>query len=254
MSAELERRFAAALREPGLPVPEGVRALPGQSPAWRFAVYRNNVHVGLTDALAARFPVCRALVGDDFFRAMARIHAGLHPPRSPLMMLYGDGFADFIDKFPPAAPVPYLGDMARLEAARTRAYHAADAVPLPAAAFAGLAPDALPYVRLGFHPSLELVASRFPVVSIWRHHQDGAAALDLREAGPEDAMVVRPFLEVELHGLSPGGHRFMAGLMAGLTLGKAAADALAAEPRFDLVRNFAGLIASRAVVTIDMPA
>ncbi len=41
---------------------------PFATPARRFAVYRNNVAVGLIRALEARFPVTRRLVGDAFFR------------------------------------------------------------------------------------------------------------------------------------------------------------------------------------------
>jgi len=55
----------------------------------RFAVYRNNLAVGLVSALATRFPVVKRLVGDEFFRAMAHADASVDLPRPPLMMYYG---------------------------------------------------------------------------------------------------------------------------------------------------------------------
>ncbi|XLM23139.1 DNA-binding domain-containing protein, partial [Chromobacterium piscinae] len=36
------------------------------------AVYRNNYRVGLIDTLAHSHPVCRELVGEEFFTALAR--------------------------------------------------------------------------------------------------------------------------------------------------------------------------------------
>ena len=251
MLGTLQKHFAAALLDRSKPVPEGIRSRPER----RFAVYRNNVYVSLVEALATRFPVCRALVGEEFFRAMAREFVASHPPRSPVLMTYGDDFGDFIDGFPPAMPVPYLADVARLEAARTRAYHAEDAEPLAPAAFAGISPAALPAIRLVLHPSLELLTSLFPVVSIWRAHQDGAGmtlqSLDL-SAG-EDALVLRPRLEVETCRLPAGAYRFLRALSAGRVLGEAAADARAAEPGFDLVSSFAMLIQSGAVVRLLPP-
>ncbi|WP_318530149.1 MULTISPECIES: hypothetical protein [unclassified Rhizobium] len=61
---------------------------------------------------------------------MALAYAERHPPRSPLLLFYGDDFADFVATFEPARDLAYLPDVIRLEAARGHAYHAADAVPL----------------------------------------------------------------------------------------------------------------------------
>jgi hypothetical protein len=100
--------------------PPGLTAWNRSDPARRFAVYRNNVMVSLIDALADSFPVTQALVGEEFFRAMAGVFARAHPPRSPVMAHYGDGFAGFIEDFQPAASLPYLADVARLEMLRVR--------------------------------------------------------------------------------------------------------------------------------------
>ncbi len=128
MFAPTQASFATALLDAGKPVPEGVTSHTADRPARRFAVYRNNVVAGLVKALGTRFPALSRIVGEEFFNAMARVFVIAHPPRSPLLMTYGDDFPDFIADFEPAAELPYLADVARLEAARTRAYHAADAV------------------------------------------------------------------------------------------------------------------------------
>ena len=59
--------FAAALCDPAAPPPAATRGRRCAPDARRFAVYRNNVAVGLIGALEARYPVCRRIVGDRLF-------------------------------------------------------------------------------------------------------------------------------------------------------------------------------------------
>ena len=68
----------------------------GAPDARRFAVYRNNVAVGLIGALEARYPVSRRIAGEDLFRAMARAFVRAHKPRSPVMIAYGGEFPEFM--------------------------------------------------------------------------------------------------------------------------------------------------------------
>src|SRR5687768_8615978 len=103
-----EAAFAHALLDPVSPVPPDVVAPGGGDAARRFAVYRNNVVVGLVDALASRFPVVERVVGAEFLRAMARLYVAAEPPRSPLLFRYGDTFPAFVEGFPPAAALPWL--------------------------------------------------------------------------------------------------------------------------------------------------
>src|ERR1700756_698788 len=142
-----QSNFARALLEPGIQVPKDVTAHNSDSPRERFAVYRNNRVVSLLSALEARFPATRNIVGEEFFKAAARRYIADEPPRSPIMMFYGDAFPSFLGYFEPARSVPYLTDVARLEAARTRAYHAADATPLTREALASGAPARLADAR-----------------------------------------------------------------------------------------------------------
>ena len=146
--AHVQSTFAQALLDSSAAVPPAVRGAARRKAERRFAVYRNNVLTGLVSALAARFPVVQRLVGDEFFREMARVYVAQEPPNGPILMQYGETFAAFIDGFAAAAPVPYLGDVARLEMARGRAYHAADVVPLAAQTFTTVRADRLASTRV----------------------------------------------------------------------------------------------------------
>ena len=235
-----QARFAAALQDPALPVPPGVVSPRGDADPLRFAVYRNNVHVGLVGVLAARFPVCRQLVGAAFFTAMARLYVADHKPASPVMMLYGDDFPAFIAGFAPADPVPYLADMARLEAAWTRAYNAADIEPLAIASLAGRDPQALLEAAPPAHPAAGLVVSRFPIGSIWSAHQAPGVRVD---PGPQSVLLTRPQAQVRVTVIPPADAQFLGALLVGTPIGAAAEPVLAAHPRFDLAAAIAGLCA-----------
>jgi hypothetical protein len=252
MFAAVQSDFARTLLDPDLPPPDVVTAHTARQPQKRFAVYRNNVVAGLINALRAKFPATERIVGEDFFAAMARVFVTAHPPRSKILHTYGDDFGDFIARFEPAAAVPYLADVARLEAARTRAYHAADAEPLSPADFTGLDPDKIASLRLTMHPSLQILRSYHPVVTIWAMNAGDIELGPVDVDSAEDALVLRPRLEVQVRSLPPGGAAFMKALADGFTLGDAAERASTDDPRFELTESIAGLIGSGAAIAFAL--
>ncbi|MGO9422701.1 HvfC/BufC N-terminal domain-containing protein [Roseiarcus sp.] len=246
---ELQRAFAAALLNPAVEPSREFVGPDREASERRFAVYRNNVVVGLIDAIGDNFPVTRRIVGEDFFRAMARAYVTAEPPRSPVLLDYGETFPDFVAAFEPADPLPYLADVARIERAWTEAYHAADAQPLTAEAFAPLTPCDAVGLRLLVHPSLRVVRSRLPAVTVWRMNvADGVPKPVDFEAGGEDGLVLPPEADVEVRVCAPGGAEFVDALAARLTLAEAAEAALRADDRFDLSANLVALIAMGAFV------
>jgi hypothetical protein len=250
MSESIQSSFARAVIDAAQPMPEGLTAWNGRGPRRRFDVYRNNVAVGLIGALASRFPAAEKIVGEAFFVAMAHAFIQTHPPRSPLLLAYGDDFADFVETFEPAAEIVYLADVIRLEAARGRAYHAADRLPLNPAELAGLSPDDLPNVVFEAHPSAAIVRSAHPIVSIWAMNSGERALEPIDTWNGEDALVVRPELTVNIHHLPPGGAVFVAALLSGETLGSAVQQALQAHAAFDLTANLAGVLQAGALAGV----
>lgn len=251
--AERQRDFAAALLDPGLPTPDGLVGPDGEPDPKRFAVYRSNVVVSLIEALADAFPAVHRIVSADFFRAMARAYVIIQPPRSPIMLDYGAGFPDFIRSFEPAAGLPYLDDVARIERAWTEAYHAPEACPIDPSAFSAVAPDELPAMQLELHPSLRLVRSQFPALTIWQMNVgDGAPApVDLASGG-EDALIVRPAADVEVHLIPRGSLEFIRALSDGRPVLGALKEALTANCRFDLSANLSDLMRAGALVGYNL--
>ena len=235
-----QNQFTRALTDPSQPVPAGLVSPRGTADAKRFAVYRNNVHVGLVGAIAARFPVTRQLVGDEFFTGMARLYVGETKPKGPVLLHYGDTFPDFISQFPPASGLPYLSDLARLEAVWTEAYNAADADVMTTADLTTIAADALAMLRLTLAPSMRLVRSSFPVGSLWSAHQVTPVAIPAL-SGSECVLLTRPQAEVRLTVIPPAAFAFLMAIDKGKDLAMAAEAVLADFPSFDPGSTLVGL-------------
>lgn len=241
--------FTRALLDPEQTCPDGLLSHNGADPASRFAVYRNNVHSSLINALATAHPVTLQLVSEAFFRAMAALYVQDYPPLSPLMSEYGSDLADFIQRFAPAASVPYLADVARLERLRVKAYHAADDLALePAAVMAFLQQQTeLGELRLKLHPSLYTLNSRYAVVAIWAAHQNDQAMDRVDPLQPQGALVLRHGLDVKVFHIDSGSVTFINSLNNGWPLEIAMAYALDAAAEFDLHQCLALLIEHGAI-------
>ncbi|SMY09474.1 HvfC/BufC N-terminal domain-containing protein [Flavimaricola marinus] len=211
--------FTAGLLDPDRPAPNGLTDAQGRPAGKRFDVYRNNVNASLIEALEQGFPVIYKLVGRDFFRAMAAVYLRAHPPTSPLMMHYGAEMAGFLETFPPAAALPYLPDIARLECAIRRAYHAADATPIAGTALAEVAPDALPQVRFRFAPAVQIIASAYPIHGIWRANSDAGGPAPVAEA--QAVLVARPDMDPTVSLIPGNALPVMTALLGGTALGAA---------------------------------
>lgn len=228
-------------------LPEGVTAITREGFAAdpdalraRFAVYRNNVHHSLTQALARRFPVIERLVGAEFFAAMARTFIRDHGPRSPVLLLWGAEFAAFLRGFPPVAGLPYLPDVARLEYARGLAYHAADIQPLDGAALAAAGDPA--GLRLRLSPSLFVLDCDHPAVSIWRANQPGGEAVP-HGSGRQRALIFRDRdFQVPVQSLTECEAAFLRALLDGEPLETAAEYVADPTPLLTLLLS-QGLIA-----------
>ena len=252
--ADLIAAFHAGLG--GGALPPGVTARDPSEAAARFAVYRNNVAHSLSRALAARYPVIERLLGEEYFTALAAVYLRDHPPRSAVLIDFGAEFPDFLAAFPPLGALPYLRDVARIEAARGLAYHAADAAPVAPArlAQAGAEPGR---ARFGVHPSVQVLHAAYAARSIWAANQPGAPdgpAIDA--ARPEISLILRDAADrVLVLPLGSGDAAMLAALQRGASLLQAATEAAALrDPEHDPGALIALLARAGAITEITIDA
>jgi hypothetical protein len=236
---EVQRSFRDALESGVSPALSSWIVANGIAADARLEIYRNNSRSNLRNALRADYPVIERLTGSAFFLHAADAYLAMTPSTSGDVGEYGQDFPDFLATFTPAASLPYLPDVARLERAWSDALVAAEAVAGDFSAFLLLPPERLGGVRLTLHPALRLVSSIYPVLSIWHANQaavkgDEVVRLD---AGGERVLLRRIGDVVELSRLDPGEYAWLQAFIAGAPLAVAIDAAFEAQHEFDLTAS-----------------
>ncbi|MEX8495446.1 putative DNA-binding domain-containing protein [Sphaerotilus sp.] len=221
------------------------------------AVYTANAAVHAEQALGARYPTVRAMLGDETFVPMARAVWRQGPPSRGDLAQWGEALPAFLAGAEQLAELPYLADVARLDDAVMQAAGSADA-----------APDLSTLMRLGDTepdrlvlrpaPGLALVDSVYPVATVWRAHHDprqtaqpdpfADARAALAEQRAETALVWREGWGVRVAVVDAPTADF---LRRALTQAQPLAEALDV-PGFDFARWLAPAVADGLLVRIDV--
>lgn len=210
-----------------------------------FAVYRNNGPVALIGALRGNFPVVAEIIGEEGFDHVAHAFASAHPPRDPVLIGYGGGFADFLAGQPFAAEIPYLADVACIERLRTEAHMAAEAPALDFQDLARAGEKGWSEFRLKLHPAARFDWLSTPALTIWQAHRQGFETL-APEWRAEGVLITRGADRLDIQPLSAPEHRMLFGLRISETIGQAAAATAGVYPAADIGRIFAKLVNSGA--------
>lgn len=221
-------QFSDALLSADMPVPLGLQDTQGRPAGARFSVYRNNVVVSLSEALATAFPLVRKLIGADTFGRLAGIYVRSHPPTSPLMMFYGAEFPEFLASFEPLQHIGYLADCAQLDLALRQSYHAADA--------SAFDPTALQNgetkIQITLAPSTRILRSVWPLYDIWAFNMVPGAAKP--RAAAQDVLVTRPEFDPAPHLLPVGAADWLEDLSRGTAFDASIENAITNTPAFDV--------------------
>lgn len=241
--SETQHRMMVALRGSGdadadVAVPL-LRRSRGPGAAQRLQIYRNNVFESLTQALAAVYPVVAQLVGEAYFRHVARRFMADHPLACGHLHGFGRELPALLAGLPSAADLPYLADVAALEWAWHEVYHEADCVPVQPAQLGQVPAAQQMDLGLQLAAAARLVASPYPILRIWQAHQrdadagTDAFAISLDEGGVR-LLVLRRALEIEFVLLSEAEDRWLRALAGGSSLASATLAAFDCDPAFDL--------------------
>lgn len=158
------------------------------SDAKRFGIYYNNWRLGLTKVLAEHFPVCKRLVGDRFFQGMSQEYIKIHPSTYFSLNEYGVDFPDFVKQFTPAASLPYLSDVAKLEWAIHRALIGESSMEYNPQTLSDLlsSSEKQKKFQFGLTKNGTLISSIYPIHRIWETNQpdyEGDETVNLDEGG-----------------------------------------------------------------------
>lgn len=229
---ELQQGFAAAVTGRDHALAAWVVGA-GLDPSARLRIYENSVAATQTAALRDSYPGVLALVGEDFFDAMAARYRLQHPSSCGNLQQFGTALAGFIAGMPEAAALRYLADVARLDWQRQLAALAADAAPVDAVRAAELANVAPERLRIQLHPSVQLLRSDYAVLSLWQWCQAPSDAPP-RVGEGEQVLLWRDRSDVAMAALDPATFRCIGMLAEGHDVAAAWACAREVDNAFDL--------------------
>jgi hypothetical protein len=227
----------------------------GIEPAARVRIYRNNVRENFLATLRATYPVIERLVGADYFRQMAFEFQEGFPSSSGNLHHVGERLPEYLEGRFASSEYAYLPHVARLEWAYQEVLVASEHAAFDVARLQQIAPADYPHLIFHLHPSARLVASRYPILEIWRANQADSAdrdrLIDLRSGG-EHLLLLRTAHDVELRALDPAEFAFVTSIANGTSLALAA-QAAAESGEFDVGTSLRRLVAAGAVVDFTLP-
>ncbi|KHT61794.1 hypothetical protein RJ45_21005 [Photobacterium gaetbulicola] len=153
-------------------------------------VYRNNFIISLSEVLAATYPCCQAVVGEECFAQLARQHVLNQPLGEGNVTDYGDGFSNTINSQPTLVEAaPYLADLARLEWLVDRAsQHVPVSTNFPFEQLARITEDNLAQLVMEVAEPAYSFDAPYPVASLWQMITQGQIEqIDLTQ--PESAII-----------------------------------------------------------------
>ncbi len=177
----------------------------------RLAIYRNNTLHSLREAVKDLYPSVLATIGEDLMKAAAHHYIQQHPPNSAAMVDFAHDFPEFLASFEHTHAMGYLPDLATLDLAQHRSYHAQDQDPLTAEAFSALGLDTLANSRIAAHPSAQLIESNYAIYDMWQMAQ-GQRHDRLNADNPQHILVIRPQANVEVYCIDQGHFIFLSAL------------------------------------------
>ncbi|POA70801.1 DNA-binding domain-containing protein [Pseudomonas sp. DP16D-R1] len=200
-----------------------------------FAVYRNTVFKGITDGLMDNFPTIERLVGTDWLRNAAAIHARMSPPTDARLLHYGTYFPSFLNSFEHARAMPYLGDVARLDLLWTQVQCATDEVCLEMSALAQMSASDLGNFWLRPRSASRWIwFSDCPAFTIWRLNREQQEMPEEIQWQGEGALLTRKAGRVHWQPISVAECAFLDACAAGSPFAQAADRALKVEPALNL--------------------
>ena len=184
---ELQAQFWSSARNQAGEIYPLIRSDLGFLPKQRMDVYRTTARSAHVSALMDSYPVCRAILGDDYFKQIAKLYFVQTPSRSANMNEYGDSFPGFIAQLynqrEELRDYYYLIDLARLEWEYQKIYFTANAVTFDIEVFQDNCERLGGEATLALQPCISLVSSSYQIFEIWQMHRSDNIQTKINAAG-----------------------------------------------------------------------
>lgn len=194
-------------------------------PHQRLEVYRTTARSAHISTLVDVFPVCSAILGERYFKQLAKQYFKQTPSLDPDLNQYGESFPGFLAKQiivrAELNEFSYLVDLARLEWEWQGAYYSADEVLFDMQAFQSNCAAQGADVVLKLQASIRLLSSCYPVYQIWQSHREDKLRKKFDPIFKRQYLCVyKHQLQVHVKLIDPKLYFLLLSIKRGLTLGE----------------------------------
>ena len=216
-------------------------------------VYLNGYYRACVDSLAASYPVVSSLVGEEYFRVLARAYVEAYPPTTGTLVGYGKHFTEFLRQRSDVHGLNYLPDAAAIDAAWLESYFAEEMAALTAADVESMNAGGIDVSKLQVKltPSTLLVNLKHAIVDTWIQIHEQGVLTSVTSVPELDCTVMLWRLDGQIHiKVLEAGESVLLSVLAGVsTLEAAATSAYQVDESFDLATTFAALLQNRVLQT-----
>lgn len=175
--AVLQQQFWSSCRKYRNDIYPLISSRDGFTPEKRMGVYRTTARSAHVSALMGSYPVCKEILGDDYFKHIAKLYFLQTPSNNADMNTYGDSFPGYIAQLcglrEELQDYLYMADLARLEWEFQKIYFAADAAVFDVSKFQKKYQCHGEDAVLKLQPCVSIMSSSFRIYEIWNMHRRG---------------------------------------------------------------------------------
>lgn len=187
----------------------------------RMAVYAGAYLARMAEALKETFEAVARFAGEAAFIDLCEGYVEAYPSGEYNLSEIGHSFAAYAAKTSYAAKLPFIKDLASLEWAVSRAFHAPGREPARMERFAGWDDEHWSRARIRVQEGCSLLRSAWPVADLWNARKMPEGRIDVAiEGRPQTVFVYRAGLDVRVRVVSAAEAAFLERVAAGDSLGE----------------------------------
>ena len=174
--AAMQDYFWSAVHEEDLALEQYIHVSDEFTEQQRVDVYRTTTRSVKVMSLMDTYSVCKKILGEQYFKQLAKQYAQHAPFLNPDMNQYGATFPDYLNKLcnqrDELKEYAYLPDLARLEWFYQAAYFAKDNIPFDADLFLDVSKRCGDKLTLSLQACIYPICTAYPIYEIWNMHRD----------------------------------------------------------------------------------
>ena len=138
----------------------------------RLGIYKNAYQVRLQETINTDHTILGQYLGDDLYQLMMNDYINQHPSHQFSLRHFSDELPNFLQSHPPFNEHPQLAELARFERRLLNAFDAPNSECATFKMLQNLPTEQWPFLKLRFHPSVQILENSWNVVEIFKALQE----------------------------------------------------------------------------------